>query len=33
MEFDHQMRCIFVTDDLGAVTPEARANGIERMLV
>ena len=31
MEFDDQMRRIFGTDDLGAVSPEAMASGIERM--
>lgn len=33
MEFDDQMRRFFGTDDLGAVSPEGLASGIERMLV
>lgn len=33
MEFDDQMRRFFGTDDLGAVSPEAMASGIERMQV
>jgi hypothetical protein len=33
MEFDDQMRRFFGTDDLGAVSPEGMASGIERMLV
>ena len=33
MEFDDQMRRFFGTDDLGAVSPEGIASGIERMRV
>jgi hypothetical protein len=33
MEFDDQMRRFFGTDELGAVSPEGMASGIERMLV
>ncbi len=33
MEFDDQMRRFFGTDDLGAVSPEAMASGVERMQV
>jgi len=33
MEFDDQMRRFFGTDDLGAVSPEAMASGVERMRV
>ena len=33
MEFDDQMRRFFGTDDLGAVSPEGLASGIERMRV
>ena len=33
MEFDDQMRRFFGTDDLGAVSSEGLASGIERMLV
>ena len=33
MEFDDQMRRFFGTDDLGNVSPEAMASGIERMQV
>ena len=33
MEFDDQMRRFFGTDDLGAVSSEGMASGIERMLV
>lgn len=33
MEFDEQMRRFFGTDDLGAVSPEGIAIGIERMRV
>ena len=33
MEFDDQMRRFFGTDDLGAVSPTALANNIERMQV
>ena len=33
MEFDGQMRGFFGTDDLGAVSSEGLASGIERMLV
>lgn len=33
MEFDDQMRRLFGTDDLGAVSPAALAGGIERMQV
>lgn len=33
MEFDDQMRRFFGTDDLGVVSPEAMASGIERMQV
>ena len=31
MEFDDQMRRFFGTDDLGAVSPEGLASGIEHM--
>ena len=31
MEFDDQMRRFFRTDDLGAVSPNAMASGIEQM--
>lgn len=33
MEFDDQMRRFFGTDDLGAVSPETMASGVERMQV
>ena len=33
MEFDDQMRRFFGTDDLGAVSPEGMASGIERMMI
>lgn len=33
MEFDDQMRRFFGTDDLGAVSPEGLASGIEHMRV
>lgn len=33
MEFDDQMRRFFGTDNLGAVSPEGIASGIERMRV
>ena len=33
MEFDDQIRRFFGTDDLGAVSPEGLASGIERMRV
>lgn len=33
MEFDDQMRRFFGTDDLGAVSSEGLASGIERMRV
>jgi hypothetical protein len=33
MEFDDQMRRFFGTDDLGAVSPEVMASGVERMRV
>lgn len=33
MEFDDQMRRFFGTDDLGTISPEAMASGIERMQV
>ena len=33
MEFDDQMRRFFGTGDLGNVSPEAMASGIERMQV